>query len=486
MQWRRGPVGFGDRMSSERILFVTGRLAEPSLRQVLEPLAARAGFEYDITVLGISVAALMRVDWVRRKLQVPAGFQRVIVPGWCGGDLQELSDHFGIPFERGPKDLFDLPEFFGHHGRSRPTLEEYSIEILAEINHASHLSWEALLQQAQKYRQSGANVIDVGCVPGEAWSGIGDAVRKLVCEGFRVSVDSFLQAEVEDAVEAGAELVLSCNGTNCEWASQLPVELVIIPDDPRDLSTWSETIRVSEKSRQPFRLDPILEPIGFGFAASLARYFETRRLHPDVEMMMGVGNLTELTEVDSAGVNFLLAALCEELRVGSILTTEVINWGRTAVQEFDLARRLVRHSLANRVLPKHLGGQLVMLRDPRQHELGEVGLSQLSDRLTDPNFRIFAERGEIHLMNRDGYWHGDDPYEVFDRMVSSVGTLTPEHSFYLGMELCKARTALTLGKQYTQDQALRWGFLTVEEVSAVERRRREADGKLTGEPKDID
>ena len=31
--------------------------------------------------------------------------------------------------------------------------------------------------------------------------------------------------------------------------------------------------------------------------------------------------------------------------------------------------------------------------------------------------------------------------------------------------MAKAVTALTLGKNYTQDQALRWGFLTVPEVS---------------------
>lgn len=188
-------------------------------------------------------------------------------------------------------------------------------------------------------------------------------------------------------------------------------------------------------------------------------------------MMMGIGNLTELSEVDSVGVNFLLAALCEELRIGSVLTTSVINWCRTAVQEFDIARRLVRYAIQRRTLPKHVHGQLVMLRDPRVHDLGEHGLSELRQRITDPNFRIFAERGEIHLLNRDGYWHGSDPYEVFDRMVATVGTLTAEHAFYLGMELMKARTALTLGKQYTQDEALRWGFLTVEEVSAVARRK---------------
>ncbi len=466
---------------NERILFVTGRLAEPSLRQVLPPLAERLGFEFEIAVLGISVAALMRADWIRRKLSITSEFQRVVVPGWCGGDLQSLTEHFHIPFERGPKDLFDLPEFFGEGGRPQPELNLYSIDILAEINHAPQLTWEALLRQAEWFRNSGADLIDLGCVPGQTWEGIGDVVRRMTCEGFRVSVDSFNQAEVEAAVEAGAELVLSCNQTNREWASQLPVELVVIPDDPRNLDSWNETLDLIRPGRQPYRLDPILEPIGFGFAPSLARYYETRKKFPDADIMMGVGNLTELTEVDSAGVNFVMAALCEELRIGSILTTEVINWGRTAVREFDLARRLVRYSLENQTLPKHMGGNLVVLRDPRLHEMGDEGLHQLSDRLTDPNFRIFAERGEIHLMNRDGYWHGDDPYEVFDSMVKSVGVLTPEHAFYLGYELCKARTALTLGKQYTQDAALRWGFLTVEEISAVERRRRGTHDRPTSD-----
>ena len=173
-------------------------------------------------------------------------------------------------------------------------------------------------------------------------------------------------------------------------------------------------------------------------------------------------------------VNFLLAAICEELRIESVLTTSVITWCQTAVKEFDLARRLVHFAIQERTLPKHLHGDLVMLRDPRVHALGEAGLSELRQRITDPNFRIFAERGEVHLLNRDGYWHGDDPYEVFDRMVAAVGTLTAEHAFYLGMELMKARTALTLGKQYVQDEALRWGFLTVDEQSAQTRRKSHA------------
>ena len=37
------------------------------------------------------------------------------------------------------------------------------------------------------------------------------------------------------------------------------------------------------------------------------------------------------------------------------------------------------------------------------------------------------------------------------------------HAFYLGYEMAKANIALQLGKQYEQDQALDWGYLTVEE-----------------------
>ena len=145
-------------MPSERILFVTGRLAEPSLREVLAPLAARARFEYEVAVLGISVAALLRADWVRRKLTVPSGVQRVIVPGWCGGEMESLTAHFGVPFERGPKDLFDLPEFFGRGGRPKPALDEYTIEILAEINHAPRLSFRHALHSRRDgwKRRSGA------------------------------------------------------------------------------------------------------------------------------------------------------------------------------------------------------------------------------------------------------------------------------------------------------------------------------------------
>ncbi len=456
---------------TSRSLLVTGRLAEPSLRSLLDTWGRDPDLDFEIAVLPITVAALMHADWVRRKLTVPAGIDRIIVPGWCGGDLSLLEAEWGVPVERGPKDLRDLPEFFGRQRKPAPSLDTFSIEIIAEINHAPRLSLAQLLHEASRLRNQGADVIDVGNIPGETWSGVGEAVVALRREGLRVSIDSFERAEVEAAVSAGAELVLSGQAPYLAWQTAIPADFVIIPDNTEDIATLSTTAAAFQSAGRSVRWDPILEPIGFGFAASLARYYRVRAEYPDVAIMMGIGNVTELSEVDSAGVNFLLAALCEELRIGSILTTSVINWCQTAVKEFDMARRLVHYAIEQRTLPKHLHGDLVLLRDPRVYELGAAGLKELHQRITDPNFRIFAERGEVHLLNRDGYWHGSDPYEVFDRMIAAVGTLTAEHAFYLGVELMKARTALTLGKQYRQDEALRWGFLTVDEQSAIARRK---------------
>jgi dihydropteroate synthase-like protein len=453
-------------MAPQTVLFVTGRLAEQPLRRIVSELAGPAGIVPEVAVLGISVAALMHVEFVRKKLHPPSNIDRVVLPGWCQGDVSELDRHFGIPFERGPKDLHELPEFFGGEKRQPVDLSQFDVEILAEINHAPRLADAEIVKLAEEYRTDGADVIDLGCIPGERWARAGEVTRVLRSQGFRISIDSFDRHEVEQAVAAGAELVLSVNSSNCGWAEKLPAELVVIPDDPRDLASLAPTMEKLLAAGARFRIDPILEPVACGFAGSLGRYLAARERWPEVPMMMGVGNLTELTEVDSAGVNMLLAGFCQELGIRSVLTTQVINWCRTAVREFDLARRVAYHAQQNHVPPKHLDSRLVMLRDPDVRELGADELAQLADGIKDPNFRIFAERSELHVINRDGHRRGTDPFELFRQL----GPLDPGHAFYLGYEMAKAVTALTLGKSYRQDEPLTWGFLTRPEISARHRK----------------
>src|SRR5262249_35937332 len=152
----------------------------------------------------------------------------------------------GAPAVLGPKDLRDLPEFFGKHSGPPPGYGAWDIDILAEINHAPRMSPDDTLTLARHYRDSGAEVIDLGCDPGGTWAGGGDAVQALREAGFRVSIDSFNPVEVEAALSAGAELVLSVNGANAadavRWAERFPAaEFVVIPDTPSDLDSLDRT-----------------------------------------------------------------------------------------------------------------------------------------------------------------------------------------------------------------------------------------------------
>jgi dihydropteroate synthase-like protein len=451
-------------MSRPHLLFVTGKLAEPALRRILADLAPQAGFDYTVAVLPISVAALATTPWIANHLSVPENIERILLPGLCAGDLNVLSRPGGVAVDRGPKDILDLPEFFGSELKPRMDYGAYDIQILAEINHVARMTLDEILKAARDYRDSGADVIDLGCDPGDEWTLAGETVKALRADGFRVSIDSFNPREVDAAVRAGAKLVLSVNSTNCKYARSWGCEVVALPDVPATLHGLDQTIDTLQKECVPFRIDPVIEPIGFGFAASLERYLEVRRRYPQAEMLMGVGNLTELTEVDSAGVNVMLLGFCQELGIRSVLTTEVINWCRSSVRELDLARRLVHYAVSHRVLPKHLESNLVMLRDPKLRQHGQAFVSELAERITDRNFRLFADGSVIHVLNDQMHLEGLKPFELFSQM-SRQETIEPSHAFYLGYEMAKAITALTLGKNYVQDQALHWGFLTAPENS---------------------
>jgi dihydropteroate synthase-like protein len=446
------------------VLFVTGKLAEPALRRALAELAPKAGFTPDVAVLPITVAALMTADWVARHLHVPPGTEKVVLPGLCLGDVTAVADAGGVPTELGPKDLRDLPEHFGHGSGPPPAYGRHDIEILAEINHAPTLGRDDMLTMARRFARDGADVIDLGCDPGSTWTAIADAVRALRDEGLRVSVDSMNVVEIAAAAKAGAELGLSVNASNRAAAADWGIEVVAVPDQfapgdsPGANYGLDDTINALTKAGVPFRIDPILEPIGFGFATSLGRYLEVRRRYPDAEMLMGVGNLTELTDVDSAGVNVVLAGFCEEIGVRSVLTTEVINWCRSCVRELAAARRLVSHAVRERVLPKRLEPDLVMLRDPKVPKLGEDELQELASRITDRNYRLFAERGELHVINGSMHLRGTHPFALFAEVMQRDQKMDAAHAFYLGYELAKAATALKLGKAFNQDQELRWGL----------------------------
>ncbi len=447
-----------------RALFVTGKLAEPALRRTLTEM--NPPFAWDVAVLKITVAALMTTPWIARFLAVPEETDLILLPGLVEGDLQILQDRFGVRAERGPKDLRDIPLHFGQ-AAARQDYGAFDIEILAEINNAPKRPREELLREAEHYRDSGADLIDIGCTPGVAFPGLAPLVRELRGMRLRVSIDSFDPDEIATAVEAGAEMVLSVNGSNAAVIERLrggPARVIAIPDFGAGLDTLSPTLEALDRAGLAYLIDPIVEPVGFGFMASLERYAEIRRRYPGVPQLMGVGNITELTSADSTGMNALLIAICQEVGVKAVLTTEVIPWARGAVREIDIARRLMYHAVTHRTLPKGVDDRLVTVKDPRILTWSEAELRELQSQVKDPNFRIFADRETITVFNHRLFVRGTGIQEIFDQL----GVVEPSHAFYLGKELARASLAVSLGKTYRQEGQLNWGYLTPPEEASRE------------------
>jgi dihydropteroate synthase-like protein len=455
-------------LTREKIHFVTGKLAESAVRSIVDKLSAQIGFDYSLQVMPITVAALMTAKWCLRHLDIPDGTTRVILPGYLREEIDTIQKAVGANVECGPRDIRELPKHFGKKITVADDYGRHTIEILAEINYAPRMSLDALRDEARKLKASGADLIDLGCDPGFRWNQVADAVCALADEGIRCSIDTFDPWEAEQATRAGAELVLSVNGSNRDAARDWGCEVVLVPDSTDEqtyLRSLEQSIDFLVNHQVRFRIDPILEPIGCGFAASLLRYQAVRSHFPEAPMLMGIGNLTELTDCDSAGINILLLALCEEWSIYSVLTTQVIHWAQTSVRECDLARKLVAYANRHRIPAKRVDDRLVMLRDPKVLRFDRQSIELMTASIKDNNYRVFIADGLLHLVAAGVHIEGTDPFAMMDELMKlpQSRNVDSNHAFYLGFELHKALTALTLGKNYDQDVALHWGFLTREE-----------------------
>lgn len=458
---------------SKRRLFLTGKLAEKNLHRVLESMQPLA-FEAVVQQLGINVAGLMTADMIRRRLELPADIERIIVPGRCRGDLDALSQHYGIVVERGPEELRDLPQFFGLHGK-QPDLSRYDIKIFAEIVDAPALDITAILQRARAYRDQGADVIDIGCLPNTPFAHLAEAVQALRAEGFSVSVDSVDSEELLTAGKAGADYLLSLREDTLWIADEVAATPVVIPSQSGDINTLLRAMDTLDKKGRRYLADPILNPVLFGFTESLCRYRELRQRRPDAEILMGVGNVTELTDADTSGLNALLIGVASELGITHILTTQVSPHARRAVSEADVARRTMYLAREQNSLPRDFDDRLLGMHERRPFPYSKAEIEETAAAIRDPSYRVQVSADGIHVYNRDGLHTDTDPFALFPKLDLQDDA---SHAFYMGTELARAQIAWQLGKRYVQDQELNWGCAS--DSSAVDLNRPTAPGSTLG------
>ena len=170
-------------------------------------------------------------------------------------------------------------------------------------------------------------------------------------------------------------------------------------------------------------------------------------------ILVGIGNLTELTEADTIGINAILFGIVSELHATAVLATEVSPHARSAVREAALARRVMFAAREAQGLPKGFGGALLALHERNPFPDSPEEIAELAAQIRDPSFRIQTSSAGIHVFNRDGLHSATDPFALWPQLGLEDDAA---HAFYMGVELGRAEIAWGLGKRYAQDEPLGW------------------------------
>lgn len=461
---------------TEQLLFLTGKLAEKSLNKVLSEVQANPKtpqFKYRVQQMGVSVAALMTPELIARRLKDVGDASKVILPGLCQGDLTTLQQQLGVPIERGPEDLKDLPQYFGQQGIA-PDLTQHSVQIFAEIVEAPDLTVAQILAKAQYYQAQGADVIDLGCLPGKAFTHLADAVKVLKSAGFKVSVDSMSADDLLLAGQSGADYLLSLTEKTLWVADEVAATPILIPAKPGNMASLYRAIDACLSKNKAFIADAILDPIHFGLTNSIVRYHTLRKKYPTIPIMMGVGNLTELTDADTTGINALLFGMISELDLNAVLVTSVSAHAVQAVAEADIARRVMYRAKQDNRLPRGYSNGLLGLHDRKPFPYSADEIKEFAVQIKDPSFRIMVSEAGVHVYNRDGLEVACDPFHFYPKLGVEQDA---SHAFYLGVELARAQIAWQLKKRYVQDEPLHWGVASLQADQQPKMAHREASIK---------
>ncbi len=438
-------------------MLITGEIAKGALNRVKKRIA---DISLEIKPLNRRVASLMTTEYIAKHLKqerVQCEGKIIIIPGLCRGSLQPVIDVTGCKVLRGPEDLKDLPNYFGTRQQGNHDLEKEipasPIKILGEIVNASDMSLKQIIEKATYYRDNGADIIDIGGNPDQPFPFLKEVIYELKTQDFKVSMDSHIKEDLVAASQAGADLVLNVTSHNIEIAEELACPAVVIPDNGEDLESLYKNMERLDKLNVSYIADPILPPITMGLAKAISRYLKVRQDFPECEMLMGIGNVTELIDADSIGINALLVGIAAELRINYLHTTEVSYRARGAIREVDLARQLINKAMREERMPKHLDYSMLTIKDYKGNSFDKEELVEMQKAITDRHYRIFVG-DKIYVFNKSVFCEGSSAQGIFSKL--EVKDLA--HAFYLGRELEKAETALYLRKRYVQDNPLNWGY----------------------------
>ncbi|MDE4908714.1 dihydropteroate synthase-like protein [Methanogenium marinum] len=466
-----------------RVLLPTGTIAEKIVRK------AAAGFDANVIVTGV-IASFLTPE---KLLAIARGgdYDVVITSGMCTASFALVEEELGIPVYRGPRHAADLGMMLRMLGRmefsrtvpadefltrmreeeARNHLKEMEegascaitvrgcciggtsrMKVLAEIMDAHRVP--DIRATTERYLAAGADIIDLGF----GFDATVEDVKRVFAALRSLPVP--LAADTQDpslihAALPDADIILSLQEENIPLVgaavAAAGVAAVVVPGGV----SLAENIRAAEAAGiSRIIADPLLQPVGSGLVSSLLSFEDV-----GYPLFFGAGNVTELIDADSVGVNALLAAMAHECHAAVLFTSEHSEKTQGSVREMRRAAEMMA-LMGDRPYPKDLGLSLFCIKEKRRrHEPAiprEVtrDVSYVPKELVfDPcgNLRIGIEGGWIIAEHNGTAFRGKKWDEVFSAILSDGRVSLMDHAGYLGKELYKAELALRFGRSFEQD-----------------------------------
>lgn len=473
-----------------RILAVTGKLAERQVKKYAK--------NADVYVVDIDIAAFI-TPYHLRKIDL-SKYDLVLVPGLAKGDWKSLEKEKGVKIRLGSIHAYDLKAVLENIDKIElsheipacrllnlvkaeenmklvdETDENYAFEIgnvriggnsrmkiVAEIVDATQMQRDELVEKIEYYIESGADIIDLG-IPLEFDA---DEVRRTVkiavnsCNA-PISIDTFNRHAIAAGVKAGAEMVMSISSSNMDALDVIGDAAVVVVE--RDVSKLIELIEKVKTKTEKVIADPVLDP-PLQIASSIERYIQFRRVDPETPLLLGVGNVTELSDADSIGINALLAFMAEEIGANMLFTTEASVKTRGSIRELKVASYMAKAAKLRNSPPKDLGLNLLVVKEKIRYEScgipsGAVEAIASKEFHRDPkgDFRIWVDGDRIVCSHEKLVVVGNEAKSIVDTVLANNLVSRLDHAAYLGRELKKAEIAALLGKNYIQDKELNFGI----------------------------
>lgn len=515
-----------------KVLLITGLLADDTVKRY----AKESNIETEVLTLSIAVAAFLTPEKIVKAFDdyKPDNVDCILIPGLIRGDAKFISETLAIPAFKGPRYAADLPTVLDMINEvelstvipacellkeklEQKALEElekieanrdyllknpgnilikdlavgknFPMRIVSEIVDAPLIPKEEIQRLAKLYVDSGADIVDVGMIAGESRP----ADAKMAIEAIKevvdvpVSIDTLDSAEIIAAVSAGANVVLSGDKGNLQEIAPFVRDctVIILPTNqrvgyfPTDIhervTVLEENITLARKlGIKKVVGDLVLEPTNV--LESFVAFREYAKCNPDVPLLAGVSNVTELMDADSVGVNALLARLCSEVGVNLLLTTEKTPKAKGSMKEMATAAKMMFLSKKRGSAPEDLGLNLLLLKDKQHQEpynrdiekdvqvvlASENSLQYKLDQ--GGNFRIEVDEINKDIVaahfvalndcKPDIVIKGKTAEALYAKIVDLGLVTLLDHASYLGSELMKAEIALKIGKAYIQDKHL--------------------------------